>query len=37
MKKHCPHCGGNVRLELDINFLVCKVCCELLFVNELVT
>lgn len=33
----CPHCGNKVRLELDINFLVCRGCCEILYVNELVS
>ena len=33
--KLCP-CGGSVRLELSINFLVCKSCSEMLFANELV-
>jgi hypothetical protein len=32
----CPECGGGVRLILAINWLVCKDCCELLYVNELI-
>ena len=34
--KHCPECGGTVRLELSVNFLVCNSCAEMLYVNELV-
>lgn len=36
LKKHCPHCGGKVRLSLELNFLYCRDCCEMLYVNELV-
>lgn len=36
MARVCPHCGGKVRLELDVNYMVCTRCCEMLYVNELV-
>jgi len=36
MVTRCPHCKGKVRLELSVNFLVCKRCAEMLYVNELV-
>jgi hypothetical protein len=32
----CPFCGSGVRLELSINYLVCKGCQEFLYANELV-
>lgn len=35
MKRVCPHCGGEVRLELSVNYMVCTRCCEMLYVNEL--
>lgn len=36
MNNYCPDCGGRVRYELGLSFLVCSVCSELLYINELV-
>lgn len=37
MKRNkCPQCGGDVRLELSINYFVCNRCCETLTAEDLV-
>lgn len=36
MHRYCPHCGGKPTNRFRLDFLVCSVCAELLYINELV-